>query len=158
MRSIFLRKMNEEEFSIWKTHSKKNYAKEKESEGYTPDDALELSEKSFSSLLPEGIHSPEQFLYTVVDKENSTPVGILWWGLQKQGKLKLPWIYDIEIKEEFRGKGYGRLAMLAAEKDVKEKGYNRLGLHVFGHNKSARALYESLNYQAKNVIMQKEIL
>jgi ribosomal protein S18 acetylase RimI-like enzyme len=157
MQSIYLRKMNEEEFSVWKAHSRKNYAKEKESEGYSPEDALELSDKSFSSLLSEGIHSQDQHLYTVVDTENLKAVGILWWGLQKQGKQKLPWIYDIEMKEEYRGKGYGRLAMLAAEKDVKEKGYHRLGLHVFGHNKSARALYESLNYQTKNVIMQKDL-
>ena len=77
--------------------------------------------------------------------------------MQGEGKVKSPWIYDIELLESSRGKGYGRATMLAAELTVKEKGYSKLGLHVFGHNKVARGLYESLGFQTTNVIMSKEL-
>ena len=45
--------------------------------------------------------------------------------------------------------------MELAQADVKEKGFSRLGLHVFGHNKVARKLYESLGFETTNVVMSK---
>ncbi len=149
--------MTEVDFMAWREISKINYAKDREKEGYTPEDAMALSEKSFQSLLPEGVLTKDQHLYLACDSENSSRVGILWWGLQKQGTNLLPWIYDIAIDEQQQGKGFGRATMLAAEVDVKAKGHSKLGLHVFGHNKTARSLYESLNFRTTNVIMQKDL-
>ncbi len=157
MKTVELKSMNEAEFSSWREVSKVNYAKDREKEGYTPEDARALSEKSFQSLLPEGILTKDQYLYVVCDSENSSQVGILWWGLQKQGTKFLPWIYDIAIDEHQRGKGYGKATMLAAEADVKAKGHDKLGLHVFGHNSVARSLYEALNFRITNVVMQKDL-
>lgn len=157
MEKIYLRPITHEEFVKWKAHSFENYKKEKEKSGLSPEDAALVAERSFKSLLPHDEQSPNQFLYSVVEKASKQVIGTLWWGLQGEGNSKSPWIYDIELHESSRGKGYGRATMLAAEVTVKEKGFSKLGLHVFGHNKVARGLYESLGFQTTNVVMSKEL-
>ncbi len=40
---------------------------------------------------------------------------------------------------------------------AKELGMKKIGLHVFGHNKVARGLYEKLGYEITNINMIKSI-
>ncbi len=40
---------------------------------------------------------------------------------------------------------------------AKKLGMNKIGLHVFGHNKVARRLYEQLGYEITNINMVKVI-
>jgi len=47
--------------------------------------------------------------------------------------------------------------MKEIEKVGQELGMKKIGLHVFGHNKVARGLYDKLGYQTTNVLMEKEI-
>jgi len=155
-KSVQLKEMSEQEFQNWKMVSEKNYALDKEKERYSKEDAMALSKKSFESLLPNGKDTKNHFIYRVIDTESSTAVGILWWGIQKQGSKDLPWIYDIAIEEKFQGQGYGKATMMAAEVDVKKHGHRQLGLHVFGHNTKARMLYETLNFKTTNVVMRKD--
>lgn len=155
MEKIYLRPITHEEFVKWKAHSFENYAKEKEKSGLSPEDARADAEASFRKLLPEDEKSRNQFLFSVIEKATGRLIGTLWWGLQNNGKS--PWIYDIELYPESRGKGYGRATMLEAEKSVKEMGFNKLGLHVFGHNLVARSLYDSMGFKATNVVMSKDL-
>jgi ribosomal protein S18 acetylase RimI-like enzyme len=157
MEKIYLRPVSHDEFVKWKAQSFENYKKEKEKSGLSPEDAALVAERSFKTLLPEGETSPNQFIYSVIEKASGQVIGTLWWGLQGEGNGKSPWVYDIELQERFRGKGYGRATMLAAETSVKEKGYSKLGLHVFGHNTVARGLYDSLGFQVTNVVMSKDL-
>ncbi|GAQ57923.1 GNAT family N-acetyltransferase [Streptomyces acidiscabies] len=57
------------------------------------------------------------------------------------------YIYDIEVTEEFRGKGYGRTLMHLAEARAIERGSTVIGLNVFADNAPAERLYESLGYE-----------
>ncbi len=155
-KNVRLKEMSEQEFQNWKLASENNYALDKEKEGYSKGDAIALSKKSFESLLPDGKDTKNHFIYRVIDADTSMTVGILWWGIQKQGSKDLPWIYDIAIEEKFQGQGYGKATMMAAEVDVKKHGHRQLGLHVFGHNNKARMLYESLNFKTTNVVMRKD--
>lgn len=157
MEKIYLRPINREEFVKWKAHSFESYKKEKEKSGLSPEDAALIAERSFNSLLPKDELSENQFIYSVIEKASERVIGTLWWGLQGEGNSKSPWIYDIELKQSSRGKGYGRAAMLAVEAIVREKGYSKIGLHVFGHNKVAHGLYESLGFQTTNVVMSKHL-
>lgn len=149
--------MSSEEFQQWKQKSHANYAKEKESEGLSPEDAKAVADKSFRDILPQNEKTPDQFLFVILETKSKKSVGVLWFGLSKQGSKLLPWIYDIVIEENMRGKGLGKQAMLAAEEEVKKLGFSRIGLHVFGHNKTAHSLYQSLGYATKNIVMQKEL-
>lgn len=66
-------------------------------------------------------------------------------------------IYDITIWEEHRSKGYGKKAMQEIEAFAKDKGIKSIGLHVFGHNKKARDLYEKVGYRETNSKMEKTL-
>jgi ribosomal protein S18 acetylase RimI-like enzyme len=57
----------------------------------------------------------------------------------------------------FRGRGFGRAAMVLAEQEARRGGARRLGLNVFGTNTVARSLYESLGYEITELQMSKEL-
>lgn len=155
---VSIRKISKDEYQHWKITSVMNYAQEKEKgEGYSPEDAKELAENSFKRLLPEEEKTENQFLYSILENKTQSVIGTLWWGIQTLGKKKLPWVYDIILSPEHRSKGYGKSVMLLLENDVKKAGFHKVGLHVFGHNKIARSLYESLGYQMTNITMQKDL-
>jgi ribosomal protein S18 acetylase RimI-like enzyme len=108
----------------------------------------EVTEKSF----PGGEPAPGNEVYDVLDDDE--PVGILWIAEQSPGNW---WIYDIEMRESHRGKGYGRATMLLAEDRVRELGGTTLGLNVFGTNTTARRLYESLGFEPTSIQMRKAL-
>ena len=60
------------------------------------------------------------------------PVGVLWIGRPSgEGEVEGEYyIYDVEVDEAERGRGYGRLAMELAEAWVRGAGGSRLGLNV----------------------------
>jgi ribosomal protein S18 acetylase RimI-like enzyme len=67
------------------------------------------------------------------------------------------WIYDLEIFERFRRKGYAKRTLEAAEREAKELGIDQMELHVFGHNAPARALYEKAGYAPTSIVMAKQL-
>jgi ribosomal protein S18 acetylase RimI-like enzyme len=69
----------------------------------------------------------------------------------------MAWVYDVEIAEGFRGRGYGRAAMLLAEDEARARGMTSLGLNVHGQNRVARSLYEDIGYQLTTLQMKKPL-
>jgi ribosomal protein S18 acetylase RimI-like enzyme len=57
------------------------------------------------------------------------------------------WLFQILVKEEFRGQGLGRALLLAAEDQLRSDGVESLGLNVWAFNAVARSLYESVGYE-----------
>ena len=150
--------ITEEEFNAFLDASVKNYAKEKVKSGNWPEDgSLERSMGEFKSLLPDGKDSKDNYIYKIVDSKTSEPVGTIWVAIRVEDDLPGAFIYDITVDEKFRRKGYGKGAMKELEKVVKSLGYHRISLHVFGHNKVAISLYQSLDYQVTNILMSKTI-
>jgi ribosomal protein S18 acetylase RimI-like enzyme len=47
--------------------------------------------------------------------------------------------------------------MLLAETEGRRRGFDRIGLNVFGGNEVARSLYRSLGYTESAVIMRKHL-
>jgi ribosomal protein S18 acetylase RimI-like enzyme len=66
-------------------------------------------------------------------------------------------LYEIEIEERLRGRGFGREAMLAFEQRARELGAEKVTLNVFGGNEVARSLYHSLGYAEESVHMGKRL-
>ncbi|QWL30548.1 GNAT family N-acetyltransferase [Rathayibacter toxicus] len=83
------------------------------------------------------------------------PVGTLWLGPHPTGLAGVWWVWDLQIDDTERGRGYGRAAMLLAEEHVATRGGHALALNVFGFNTVARALYTSLGYTETTVQMRK---
>jgi len=152
-----LRAMNEEEFKRWYPKSLKQYADEKvRANGFTADEAKKIAEDTFSSMLPKGLASQDNFLYIFEGKESSN-LGYLWYSLRGNESERKAWICDVLIEEEFRGRGFGKQLMKLLEVDVKSKGVISIGLHVFAHNHAALSLYKSLGYQTTDLCLEKKI-
>lgn len=124
--------------------------------GVTSDEMMDAAKKSFETLLPAGnINVPDQYLYNILTDEQK--IGVLWFGIKRNQPVPEVFIWEIIIEPESRGKGYGKLAMSALEEKVKCLGISRIALNVFGHNKTARKLYESLGYETVSSTMMKTI-
>jgi ribosomal protein S18 acetylase RimI-like enzyme len=154
--------MTEGEFSAYFDRSVENYARDLARAGNAhPDEALRTSRQQFREMLPEGLSSPEQYLFSIwrgtPGKGGAARVGILWMGIRRAGARAFATLNDFWIFEEYRRQGYGRQALGALEEKVRELGFDEIRLHVFGHNHPARALYEKMGYVATNITMAKKL-
>lgn len=122
---------------------------------FTEEEAFKKTEDDFARLLPQGLKSPDQYLFSI--KAGDLLVGTLWFAERGAANNRKAFIYDIMLNENARGKGYGKKAMELLEVEVKKLGLRHIGLHVFGHNTIARNLYEKVGYQITNVNMEKEL-
>ena len=69
----------------------------------------------------------------------------------------MAWVYNIEVDPAFRGRGYGRAAMILAEEEARSRGMTSLGLNVHGQNTVARSMYDSLGYGVTALQMKKPL-
>ena len=150
--------MAQEDFTPFLAAGIRDYAKQKVASGeWTPEEAAQLSQADHDRLLPDGLKSPDQHLFTVRDAASGEPVATLWLALRPKAGRVEGYIYDVEVHEPFRGRGYGRSTMLAGIEKARELGAESVGLHVFGHNAPARALYRSLGFVETNVSMSLDL-
>jgi ribosomal protein S18 acetylase RimI-like enzyme len=153
--TVELRTMTSQEYDAWRPGAIEGYAAEHADAGSRPaETALEQAHKEFDELLPDGVETPEHHLLVATDR--GTGVGLLWLNVPPPPQ-RAAFVFDVEVDEALRGKGYGRAIMLAAEAYVRERGCSTLRLHVFGSNTVARSLYESLGYETTNVMMSKRL-
>ena len=109
----------------------------------------------FDDELPSGLDAPGTWFWVILD-EGSSRVGTMWVGPHPQ-RPGAAFVFDIEIDESARRRGYGRAAMLAAERLVRSAGITEIGLSVFGVNDSAKALYDSIGYRVLATQMAKSL-
>ncbi|QTX03364.1 GNAT family N-acetyltransferase [Agromyces archimandritae] len=108
------------------------------------------SHRQFDEALPDGIRTPGHALYTA--RADGEDVGILWLGFEDRGHGRHAFVFDVAVHEGHRRRGHGRAIMLAAESEARRHGAASIGLHVFGVNHGAIALYEGLGYRALEVL------
>jgi ribosomal protein S18 acetylase RimI-like enzyme len=82
-------------------------------------------------------------------------VGILWVEIKMDETPRRAFGYDFMVYEEFRGKGFGKQALMALDEILKSKDVEWMGLHVFGHNTNAFELYKKMGFEITNVQMKK---
>nr|BBH87517.1 hypothetical protein KTC_22680 [Thermosporothrix sp. COM3] len=154
---VTLRPMTEAEYQAFLEPSIREYAEDHVKDGeWSEEEALEKSRKEFYDLLPQGLETPNHYLFTIVNEEQQN-VGMIWFMLHKrQGKLAA-FIYDVKVDEPFRRRGYASQAFRELEHKVREFGGSKIALHVFGHNHGAIQLYTKLGYGVTNLHMAKDI-
>jgi ribosomal protein S18 acetylase RimI-like enzyme len=151
--TLRLERMNAEEFQHYLSFAIKNFADEQIKSGnWEPQEAIRNSKKEYEKLLPEGQNTENHNLFII--RDGVREVGVIWMATRTDEK---GFIYDINIWEESQGKGYGKKTMQEIETFAKENGMKSIGLHVFGHNKVARDLYEKLGYRETNIKMEKTL-
>lgn len=111
----------------------------------THEQAVEESRRQMRLELPDGLDTEGQELFTA--SVDGVDVGVLWLGHRVRDGRPHVFVLDIEVYEAHRGKGYGRALMHAVEAAARRAGAESIGLHVFGDNAPAIALYEGLGYR-----------
>jgi ribosomal protein S18 acetylase RimI-like enzyme len=154
---VSLRPMTPETWEDWRTASIRDYAASKVRAGtWSADEALGRAEGEFAALLPQGLATPAHELRSIITADG-TDVGSVWLGPRDVAGAGTCFIWDIVVRTEVRGRGYGRAALLALEPLARELGYDTIGLHVFGHNTVARELYRTSGYTETDVTMVKAL-
>ena len=151
---VKLIKMQQEDFEPYLERGIREYAADHVRNGnWSAEEAVERSKKEFEQLLPDGVNSKDQFLYSIVDEPDGNKIGLLWVQVKDQKAF----IYDFILDEAFRGKGYGKQALIAMDEKLKSMNVESVGLHVFGDNITAQELYKKMGYQITGIHMKKEI-
>jgi len=146
--------MTEAEYAAFLEWALPDYAQDKVRGGTWPEaEALQRSEAQYRELLPQGLHTPGQYLFTVRDPKLDSSVGLLWFSLDPDRPGKPGLLYQFKIEGAFRRQGYGLAALRALEDRVRALGGGAILLHVFGHNTPARALYEKAGYEITDLVM-----
>ena len=150
---IELEPLQQEDFERFLERGIREYAEDHVRNGNWPaEGALERSRKEFEHYLPDGIHSQDQYLYSLID-ENGNKIGVLW----VQVKDRKAFIFDFLIDEAFRGKGYGKQALAAMDEKLKSMNAESVSLHVFGDNIAAQELYKKVGFQITGIHMKKTL-
>jgi ribosomal protein S18 acetylase RimI-like enzyme len=153
--SVRLRPMTQTEYDAWLPEAMAGYAADIERAGGPADAAQAKAERDFPALLPDGLASEGQSLYTVED--GGEAVGVLWVAERENDFGTSLFVYDVQIDEAHRGRGLGKAAMVLAEEEARRRGITQVSLNVFGGNDVARNLYRSLGYDETAVFMMKRV-
>jgi ribosomal protein S18 acetylase RimI-like enzyme len=150
--------MREDVFAGYVESSVIGYAQENIAAGRWPvEGAIERSAAEFRDLLPLGLATPKNHLFEIKAGDNGTTVGFIWFAEEDRHGARGAYVYDIVVKEDFRRQGHAQRAFLALEPLVAELGLSSIGLHVFGHNAGAQALYAKLGYAVTGINMLKKL-
>lgn len=163
MARVELVPMTEAEFGAFLAVAVPTYAQDKVAAGnWQRGQALELAAQAFQQLLPNGLATPDHFLFSIVAETGSTPaaqtpVGVLWFAVGETGPNRTAFLYNLEVYAPFRRRGYGAQALQAFEEKAIQLGLTSIGLHVFGFNRGAQAMYEKMGYIVTNINMAKSL-
>ena len=153
---VTLQPMSDNDFKDYIERLIPDYARDKvEAGNWSEEEALERSRTECEGLLPQGPGTPGNHLFNLTNDANQK-IGVLWYAANKNTGHPA-FIYDFEIFEPFRRRGYARQALAQLDEDAKKRGFKKLELHVFGHNMAARELYKTSGFTESNVIMTKSL-
>jgi GNAT superfamily N-acetyltransferase len=136
-----LRTMTPREFGAFMAVLVSDYAATLAEAGLSTEEAQQRSREQTGQLIPQGQDSPGMEFFTgwVGDRA----IGRLWLNVDQP----MTFVYDVEVLEDERRKGYGAGLMNAAAAWSRDHGHPAIGLNVFAHTPGARALYDRLGYR-----------
>ena len=149
---VRLETIQQEDYDRFLEREVREYANDHVRNGNWPaDGALERSKKEFEHYLPDGIHTKDQYVWSIVDEDNRK-LGVLWVQVKDQKAF----IFEFVIDEAFRGKGYGKQALTAMDQELRSMDVESVALHVFGDNVSAQELYRKMGFEITGIHMRKQ--
>jgi ribosomal protein S18 acetylase RimI-like enzyme len=154
---LTLRPMTRAEWDEWIPRQLAGYAQHIAASGAMSEaDAWEKARNDTARSFHAGFQTPGMLLYRMLADDEV--VGWLWLAVPGPDPDKtMAWVYNIEVDPAYRGRGFGRAAMLLAEDEARAHGMTSLGLNVHGQNMVARSLYESLGYGVMALQMKKPL-
>ena len=154
----YLLPMREEQFAGFIEEAVTSYAQDNVTAGHWPElDAPSLSTAEFERLLPNGLSTPDNFLYEIWDEEAGTSAGFLWFAVLGKDDGRLGYISYIGVRPEFRRRGHATAALALIEKMAQAMELPAIALHVFAFNSEAQALYRSVGFGITGLILRKPL-
>jgi GNAT superfamily N-acetyltransferase len=158
MQNVILRKMTPAEYRAATEHREAESVRALSR--LMPEDlARERVRRGTARYLPDGPGTAGHHLVTA-ENEAGEAVGNAWIGPdpgQTSGTSNAALLYDINVFEPFRRRGYGTAILAAAEQLVASEGKTALALNVVGDNEAAIALYRRSGYTVTSMAMRKNI-
>ncbi|WP_371097755.1 GNAT family N-acetyltransferase [Streptomyces sanglieri] len=154
--SVTARPMTGEEFALWERDAITAYAQTWIERGVPADQAMRKAETSHAQNLPHGLATEGTHMHVLTHEGEA--VGLVWVArYEMHPGMLVGYVFDVEVRAEFRGRGFGRALMLQAERIALDAGDDRLGLHVLASNTPALRLYESLGYRTTRYNLVKSL-
>jgi len=148
--------MQEADFTAYVERGILEYAEDHVKNGdWLPDEARQLSRKEFQQLLPDGLDTNNQFIFSIVDEASGEMLGSLWVQVKMDSPRRRAFIYDFIIEARFRGKGYGKQTLQALDEQLRSMDVESVALHVFARNTNAFELYKKMGYETTDLHMRK---
>jgi ribosomal protein S18 acetylase RimI-like enzyme len=119
-------------------------------------ESFELSTKEYQKLLPEGLETQDNYLFSIIDS-HSASVGMLWFAVRTQFAARVAYVLDVYVRRERRRERHAYRAFIALEEEARRLGLSGISLHVFGRNTSAQTLYAKLGFRPTNISLFKTI-
>jgi GNAT superfamily N-acetyltransferase len=155
--AVELRPMRDDELVAWLPLMRDRYTADMVEQAGVPEEQAAIkAADDVERLFPGEAPSEQQLVYVI--EADGEPAGVLWL-CRRDDAFSGPclFVYDVELEERYRGRGYGRAAMEFAEDEARRLGVDRIALNVFGRNEVARGLYRSLGYEENAVAMSKQL-
>jgi ribosomal protein S18 acetylase RimI-like enzyme len=153
-----LRAMRPECFAAYKAAEVASFAEENVSSGrWQAEVAIERSLSEFDELLPQGLSTPNHFLFEILEGEDGETVGYVWFAAEERNGQRVAFIYDIQVSENYRRRGHAKGALRELECLAANLNLSRVSLHVAGKNTEAQALYEKLGFLVMGISLSKTV-
>ncbi|MGW4695881.1 N-acetyltransferase family protein [Kitasatospora cineracea] len=157
-RQVTLRKMTPAEYAAATERREAETAREL-GRFMDAESAWERAREGTAQFLPDGLDTDRHHLVAAENRAGEV-VGDAWIGPDPRRAADAEssaWLYDIDVRAEFRRRGYGSAILAAAEALVAREGWTSLGLNVFGSNEAAVALYRRNGYDVASMSLRKNV-
>jgi ribosomal protein S18 acetylase RimI-like enzyme len=155
-----LRPLRDEEFPEFLEFLRREYVRGMvEDAGMSREAAEQKAISDHASAFPGGKRQAQHRIYLIEAAETDERVGHVFWAPRQPpgSETMRAYLYELFIAERFRRQGLGRQAMELFEAQARDEGLPAVDLNVWGGNEPARALYRSLGYAERAVLMSKEL-
>src|SRR5690349_14557512 len=120
--------MREDEFAAWLPLMRERYAADMVAHaGMSPERAAAKAADDTARLFPGGVPSARHSVYVI--EADGEAVGDLWLTEREETMEPCLFVYDVRLDEQYRGRGYGRAAMLFAEEEARRRSIDRVALN-----------------------------
>jgi ribosomal protein S18 acetylase RimI-like enzyme len=117
----------------------------------TAENCIAISRERLQDLLTDRLRKADHDFFVATAIRGGSKVGWVWLSPPPDflgaGHEHTRWLSQLTVDEPYRGRGWGRAILLAAEQQLTASGIQQIWLRVFDWNLAARRLYASQGYE-----------
>lgn len=149
--------MSDEDFAAFLRKSIPEYAYDQTRSGnWTATEAMGKARAEFQQMLPNGPHTPNQYLRVILD-ERDRKIGMVWYFVDTRGERYKAFLIDFFFFSEDRHKGYEKEAFAVLEDELRALGVRRIELQVFAHKFDEVALYRNNGFTETSIFFARDL-